>query len=380
MQRIDRPLPHDHRRPRPIPRRRQPAAAAADRVAAPSGVTTLAPSFVQSLPSLGKVPADYSHEFRAELIYDLSVALVREGLASAETWAKCGSTALTFIEHAIMAAIGEQRWNLLQRNAEYHLQVSDVTDAYGHDKLVGDGQLAVTIECSGSGFLKLGPAIDALEGEAPGLGAAFYWVLTSALYRVMRIYNHDDASQYEENMRESAAEEDESSREQYEFPEVAKALPECIRQTLGHGRSYFAKARRLLRENSEGRYSTWIARVRVIQRLSRRPHTSIKELERDTYYDSPPLPCVLVAFKENDAIIACFDEEGQYMLEGNSEPTLGVIFSPAKQEELQQAIRLVSRFVAVNTELFLLAEEIQDWEKSHEGAPVDRGEPSLRAA
>jgi hypothetical protein len=36
------------------------------------------------------------------------------------------------------------------------------------------GRLAVTIECGGAGFLKIGLAIAALEEEAAGLSAAFY--------------------------------------------------------------------------------------------------------------------------------------------------------------------------------------------------------------
>ena len=60
----------------------------------------------------------------------------------------------------------------------------------------------------GSGFLKIGQAVEALEREAAGLGAAFYWTLTHAIYRVMRIYNHDDALEYQERMKEYAEEED----------------------------------------------------------------------------------------------------------------------------------------------------------------------------
>src|SRR4051794_30370275 len=58
-------------------------------------------------------------------------------------------------------------------------------------------------------------AIETLEEEASGLGAAFYWTLTNAIYRVMRIYNHDDAFEYEERMKEYAEEED--NPEQYGF-------------------------------------------------------------------------------------------------------------------------------------------------------------------
>ena len=93
------------------------------------------------------------------------------------------------------------------------------------------------------GFLKIGPAVAALEEEAEGLGAAFYWTLTYALYRVMRIYNHDDALQYDERMHEYA-EDDEENREQYEFPEVEKALPECIQKTLDARRPLLIHAER----------------------------------------------------------------------------------------------------------------------------------------
>ncbi len=141
---------------------------------------------------LGTVPTTYSHEFRAELLYDLCAALVREGLGGPETWRKCEESALVFAQRAIMESIGEERWNMLQRNVEYHLSVSDVAERDGEDKLLGNGRLAVTIECIGCGFLKIGPAIAALEAESPGLGAAFYWTLTDALYRVIRIYNSED--------------------------------------------------------------------------------------------------------------------------------------------------------------------------------------------
>jgi hypothetical protein len=330
---------------------------------------------------LGTVPTTYSHEFRAELLYDLCAALVREGLGGPETWRKCEESAVVFGQRAIMESIGEERWNLLQRNVEYHLSVSDVAEQDGEDRLLGHGRLAVTIECSGCGFLKIGPAIAALEDEAPGLGAAFYWTLTYALYRVMRIYNHDDALQYEERMHEYA-EDDEENREQYEFPEVDKALPECIQQTLvsEDHRAFTLKARRLLLKHISGKYRSWIQRLRTIQRLSRLKLPTDLYFREDGGYDTIPLPSLLVAFKEHDAVVACFDEESQYMLEGSAEPTLGVVFSPQKPEEVRRALRVVGRFIALNHELFQLVEVLAEWEKRHAGTCLDRGEPSLRSA
>lgn len=72
---------------------------------------------------------------------------------------------------------------------------------------------------------------------------------TYSLYRVLRPYNHHDAQICEEMLREWTEQEDEESREQYEFPEVEKGLPDCIRETLkcGNGRHQLRDRRLLLK-------------------------------------------------------------------------------------------------------------------------------------
>jgi hypothetical protein len=381
MQKLSPTRPLHNRGREPARRcRKRPAGGAIGNVAA-VGITALAPAFAQALPILDTVPEAYSHEFHAELLYDLCAALVREGLGRPETWRKSKESTVVFAQLVIMESIGEERWNLLRRNVGYHLTVSDTVDRDGPDTPLDDGRLAVTIECSECGFFKIGAAIAALEAEAEGLGAAFYWTLTYSLYRVMRIYNHDDALQYEERMREYAN-EDEGNPEQYEFPEVEKALPECIRKTLtcdGGHRAFLLKARRLLRKHRNGRYRSWIDHLRRIQVLSRIPSPADAYFREEGGYDDMPLPSLLVAFKEHDAIIACFDEEGQYMLEGSTEPAVGVVFSPQNDEEMRRALRVVGRFVGLNHELFQLVELIQEWEKRHGSTRVHRTEPSLRA-
>ena len=381
MQRIDRSRPHRVRGHRPALGERQPIASGANGIAATTGIVTLAPAFAQAMPSLDGIVTEYTHELHAELVYDLCSALVREGLGTPETWKKCSENAKTFAEHAIMSAIGEDRWNLLRRNVEYHLQVSDVTEVEGYDKPLENGNLLVTIECGSSGYLKIGPALEALEQEAEGLGAAFYWALRYALYRVMRIYNHDDAMQYEERMREYAEDDEEENRQQYEFPEIGKALPECVQKSLEQtDKRQGSEAHLLLSRYRNGKHRVWIERLRKIQQLSRLRLRQSRDVLEEGNYDSPPLPCLLIAFKDNDAIIACFDEEGQYMLEGSSEPAVAVIFCPRKLEEVRYALRVVGRFIALNQELFQLVEELQEGEKRDADTRLDRTEPSLRAA
>lgn len=360
MQRVTRSLTLHTRSHGSFRRKRQTVAHGSGGAIAATGVKTLAPAFSQGLPTLDDVPTAYSHEFRAELLYELCAALVRAGLASPETWKKCEGSSVAFAQRAIMESIGERHWNLLRRNVEFHLSVSDVCDRGGEGTPLGEGRLAVTIECGGAGYLKIGPAIAALEGEATGLGAAFYWTLTYALYRVMRIYNHDDALQYEEQMREYA-EDDEENRDQYEFPDVEEALPECIQHTLKRDdhHAFVRHARCLLVEHGKGRFGSWIERLRRIDQLSRIRMPADAYFREDGGYDTIPLPSLVVAFKDHDAIVACFDEESQHMLEVSAEPTLGVVFSPQKPEEVKNAIRAVRRFIALDVELFELVEELQ---------------------
>jgi hypothetical protein len=186
---------------------------------------------------------------------------------------------------------------------------------------------------------------------------------------------------YEERLHEYAEEDEEGNRGQYEFPEVEKALPECIRKTLKHeGSDWRTHDRNLLRRFRNGRFGAWIERLRSIQRLSRLPLKQSRDYLESGYYDDPPLPCLLVSFKEHDAIIACFDEEGQSMMEGTAEPAVCVVFSPRDGGQVRHALRVLERFIALNCALFQLVEEIKEWEKCDAGTSINRGELSLRVA
>jgi hypothetical protein len=261
-----------------------------------------------------------------------------------------------------MNAIGAERGNLLRRNVEWRLEISDtLSDGYctwNDDPPVGEGKLCVSATCGGAGYFRIGAALDALEQEATGLSAAFYWSLVRSLYRVMRIYDHDDALMYEEQLHDYIDSDDTANPDDYEFPEVRKALPPYIEQSLEE--RWTIANQRLLLQHGNGRYGSWIRRLRMLNRLARAA--------------GPPLPSLILAFQDHDAVVACFDEESQHMLEASSEPTLCVVFSPDNPSEFERACRAVSRFVAFNAELFTLVEEIGAWEgTSHGSGNRDRG-------
>jgi len=378
MQRISRTLGRRDQRARSLSRRQRAGLAGAHGNPATAPVETLAPAFAVALPSLNGQPVNYSHEVNGEMLFELCAALVRMELGTPELWSECGEDPLTFAKRSIVNRIGKGTIELLERNLEYHLEVTDVVGADSAG--LSTGQLAIAIHCSGCGFLKIGPALRALEAEEKGLGAAFYWTIIRSLYRVMRIYDHSDAQAYEENLIEYAQEDDPANRDQYEFPEVEKALPECIRRSLKHESEHWRlDYRRLLWRHRNGRYRNWIRHVEAIARLSRIRARSFEPAD-DGYYDGPPLPALLVIFEEHDAVAACFDEESQYMLEGSAEPAFCTAFRLDNPEECSAAMRAAERFVLVNRTVCELIEEIQSWEAVNEGRDRDRRDASLRAA
>ena len=367
--------------PQRVRRQRPRSPVHAVSTAAAPHVLTLAPAWSQALPTLAEVPAHYSHEVNGELLYKLCAALTAKGLGSPDTWVKCGRNCVAFARYSIMNAIGAERGDLLQRNVEWHLQISDtLSDGYfsgDSDPPVEQGKLCVTAFCNGCGYLRIGAALDALEREAAGLGAAFYWSLVHALYRVMRVYDHDDALMYEEQLRDYISEDDTANPDEYEFPEVKKALPAYIEQTLDT--KWTIVGRRLLASHANGRHGSWIRRLRTLNRLARVQVATDGEVVRGNY-DGPPLPALVLAFRDHDAIVACFDEESQHMLEASAEPTLCVVFAPDNRAEVERACAAVNRFVAFNVELFTLVEEIGAWEDGNGCEHCDRGDSSLRAA
>ena len=379
MQRISRTFGRRDQRSCSLSRTRRAGATGAHGNPSTPSVETLAPAFAQALPSLCGQPVNYSHEVNGELLFELCAILVRMEMGTPKLWSECGEDPLAFAQRSIVNRIGKETIELLERNVEYHLEVTDVVGADSAG--LGAGQLAITIECSGCGFLKIGPALRALESEEEGLGAAFYWTLIRSLYRVMRIYDHSDAQAYEENLIEYAQEDDPANRDQYEFPEVDKALPECIRRSLKHeSEDWRLDYRRLLRCHRNGRYRNWIRHVEAIAKLARVSVKSFEQADYDGYYDGPPLPALLIVFEDHDAVAACFDEESQHMLEGSAEPASCAVFTLDNLEECSTAMRAAERIELVNREVCELIEAIQELEQNNEGRGVDRRDASLRAA
>ena len=306
----------------------------------------------------------------------LCLALVERNLADEKLWQKTGKVAVVFARSAIQKLIEEFSGGALTDKIDYCFEVrDDLGTGYWRGGALGEGKLMAAFELQACGYLKIGAALDALEEQERFLGAAFYFLLRRSLYRWIRIYDHTDAECYNEQLHEWMEQDEPESRDAYEFPAVDEAIPEPVRTAKDWT---YPSARRLLRRHLQGPHSMWIQKLLTLHRLSR---LKGQVMRFEGEYDDPPVPSLLLVFRENDAIQACFDHESERYNETTNEPSCAVCFRPEVGEEFDAALRTMAIFLRVNMELAGLITLLNGMEEeTHAGQREHRTEPSLRAA
>jgi hypothetical protein len=199
-------------------------------------------------------------------------------------------------------------------------------------------QLFLIVEPSEAscGCVTFGPTLELLEKVHPQLPATFFNLFVGALNRWIRIYDHRDAEDRAEMLREWATQE--ADADQYEIPDVQASIPQCMRQTaldeaeLAH-----------LEDSISDRPATRLLKaVLSLERLSaqaKRPELG-DDVSQQLSDCNPPLPCLLALFAEADSVAAAFDEEAQGMLEVTPEPNLIIPFDPTDTESVREAFRV----------------------------------------
>jgi hypothetical protein len=157
----------------------------------------------------------------------------------------------------------------------------------------------------------------------------------------------------------------------YEFPPVDDAIQEPVRTAKDWT---YPSARSLLRRHLHGPHCVWIKKLLILHRLSR---LKGQVMRFEGEYDDPPVPSLLLVFRENDAIQACFDHESERYNETTNEPSCAVCFRPEVGEEFDTAIRTMAIFLKINIELAGLITLLNDCEEKHERQREHRAEPSL---
>ena len=85
---------------------------------------------------------------------------------------------------------------------------------------------------------------------------------------------------------------------------------------------------------------------------------------------NPPLPCLLAAFSQSDAVVGCFDEEGQTAMEATPQPNLII---PLKLSE-PLTVRKAFRTLGIACEMLAAASRLIDLMPGNDDGVITREE------
>lgn len=346
MSRIPQAVPGRRRGRTKVPHSQQTPPRSSQRSAPASGLSLLGAGCGESLPDLGGLPATYQIGTNSELLYRLCVALMERKLIDESLWLESGKIPVVFARNAIIKMIEQRAGESFKDNLQYECIVSDtLSSGYYSGAKVENEKLVAMFDLTTAGFVVIGEAIRSLDEQEPLLGGALYILLTRALWRRIRLYDYVAANWYNEQLQEMMEDDDPENRDSYEFPKVEECIPSSLK-TVRDWR--VGQVRRLLRRHLKGPYGTWIEKVLLIERLTRLPVGTVR-FEQE--YDDLPVPSVLIVFRDNDAIHACWDAESAHYNEASNEPACTVEFRPDDPKEFDAALRSMWIFLRFNIEL-----------------------------
>jgi hypothetical protein len=356
-----------------------PDAAATARVSSATRVGLLASGGPATLPPLSEAPRQYSFYTGKKPLFKLCQNLVEKGLATTRSWEKSKAEPLAFVNESL------RRWCFLHGLTRIEEEFSDFSVAIrGAD----DQKLHISVQHWHLGQLVCRAPLTALEGQAAGLGAAFYQVLAYTLVRSLGSWDLDDAAASVEQMREWAnesREEEGGSGDEFEIPNLDGCTPVFIAEARKKHVS-IRHSLRILRAHAGGRYGVWIRSLLRMYALSRIPiDKRLKQDPEEEGYDYlQPVPAMVLSFDEQDAIVATVNEELENWSQCSSPPVVDLKVDSSQPREMREAWRILRINFEIALEVASLAEKWRLWieaeEKKNEHGHRNRGQLNGRAA
>ena len=356
-----------------------------------------------SIPKLKGIRSRYCTRWDEGPAAVLGMSLLHLGICRPHDWS---GSAVDFVERGFRRFCSQNRvvdvrrvWvgdlritdNLFELTEQERNQVEagreGMTD---HLYLVGDYEAAASIP--------IGATLTRLETEHDLLPAAFYTVLTSNLYKWMRVYDYVDAEDHAETWMEDLSDEESDASV---YRKVDTEIPACIK---AHAKTLkYRRAKKILEET---RPHTGVAREMIRHLLEMDAHGQGQEHAWPGHISDTDVPGIddwlmdaensrpgcLITWYENDAINACFDEEAQHMGEnGPCQPNVALplhLNKPTKKldEEVRRLFDhagAMLRSLAAAAKIVELVRDLYDeYLREHRlesGLPVEPGAAGLRA-
>jgi hypothetical protein len=291
------------------------------------------------LPRLAGVPPIHRVVADDRMAVMLAKSLVALDIAVPEDWKKAEHDPTSFTRLTLERWIRAHGGSAIRRRFLLVASISDTPCEWAERNETKPNQLFLTVEPSEAscGCVTFGPTLQLLENVHPQLPVTFFNLFVGALNSWIRVYDHRDAEERAETLREWAAQEPDA--DQYEIPDVRGSIPPCMRQAA-LDEAELACLKDKINDPLAAKLVDAALSLDHLSAQAKRPELG-DDIGEQLSDCNPPLPCLLALFAEGDSIAACFDEEAQGMLEVTPEPNLIIPFDPSDAEGVRGAFQVL---------------------------------------
>jgi hypothetical protein len=290
------------------------------------------------LPRLTGVPLIHRVVADDRLSVMMAESLVELDIAVPGDWKRAQGDPTSFTRLTLERWIKAHGGSAIHRRFLLVAAISDTPCEWTERDESKPNQLFLIVEPSEAscGCVTFGPTLDLLEKVHPQLPVTFFNLFIDALNRFIRVYDHRDAEERAEMLREWAAQE--ADADQYETPDVQASIPPCMRQTaLDEGELARLKAK--INNPLAANLVEAAINLGCVSARAERPELD-DDIGQQLSDCNPALPCLLAVFAEGDAIAGCFDEEAEGMMEVTPEPNIIIPFDPTDTESVRRTFHL----------------------------------------
>lgn len=286
------------------------------------------------LPLLDEISAEQHFVADDREAIALAEILVRSGVAIAEDWARSERNPIKYLQLTLHRWVSIHGGAAIDRRFDLDLVLSDRLIDYS-DGRAPEGTLYLTVDPESVAFVLFNPTIERLAQAHPRLPSTFFHHFVGALNRWVRVYDYQDADERVDMLRQWY--EGEENADQYELPDVEGCTPKCLKE-----RPLSLKGLRTLRETIvDQQVNVLIERLLglcLISQKMKRPKFT-EDMGEQLVDSNPPLPCLLAAFSQADAVVGCFDDEGQTAMEVTPQPNLIIPLKLSEPVSIGEAFR-----------------------------------------
>ena len=277
----------------------------------------MAPRCHVGLPLLEKISAEQRFLADDHQAIELAESLVRSGIAIAGEWARCERDPTKYLQLTLQRWIAIHGGAAIDRRFDLDLTLSDRLIDYS-DERAPEGTLYLVVDPESAAFVLFNPTIEMLGQAHPHLPSTFFHHFVGALNRWVRVYDYRDADERVEMLRQWY--EGEENADQYELADVEGCTPKCLKEKPLSVRGLRTLPETMRSEQVKALIDGLLGLCRTSRRTKRPEFT--EDMGEQLMDSNPPLPCLLAAFSQADAVIGCFDDEGQTAMEVTPQPNL----------------------------------------------------------